>query len=315
MVRVTPLWFHQAAHEHHKVFFTAVTWGVYRNHTVLPLGQVLVTKKPGVIEELTVSIAREYASGHPDEYFEVFPSVLLNDEPVGRNGFVTEGTLMRSSLWLRPGFQTVVSSFRAELAANFASIPERPPLEVEVAEVVPAVPNTSMVVATDGSFHSHYGGSSFAWVSDSGEFRSGSLDSGGILRTELYAISDALSTLKGSLSVTSKSTDLVVVTDSQQAVNFLTVQSHFLGLRGNPRMAVAYQLVLDIMKNARLFSSVKYIWQRSHVGHPLNEAADSLARNRRLAVFNQLDEGVLAGIEANIVSDGLAAFSAAVVRG
>ena len=137
----------------------------------------------------------------------------------------------------------------------------------------------SLRVATDGACSPNPGPTGWAWVSEDGRWASGSLRDGTNNVGELLAVLNAIRDH-------SDVAELTLLVDSQYAINTYTTWMDAHERRGWRTAAgkpVANVDILEDMMAARStrrgrgLPDVQFEWVRGHVGHPLNERADTLA--------------------------------------
>jgi ribonuclease HI len=162
-------------------------------------------------------------------------------------------------------------------------------------------PSRRIEAATDGSYgRGRGGGGSYGWARDDGHFGFDVVHSGNILVAELAAVASLLSAAENGER-------LRVHIDSQAAIRALTVAA------GDGRDSLGNKvenLVRDI-ENQRKRLDVEFAWVKAHVGHPLNDAADRLARLARQT--QDVDIATRAQIAKNIVADALTSHRSALL--
>ena len=137
-----------------------------------------------------------------------------------------------------------------------------------------------LVVATDGSMATspRRPWSAWAWVDQHGRYATGTMRSRSILAIELRAIAEAV-------TAAPRGTPLLVVTDSKPAagqirsvLNFGTIPDR-TGRCGAKDTAAALHRIAMHLRNR----PVTIEWVKGHAGHRLNDSADRLAHQTRLA--------------------------------
>jgi ribonuclease HI len=138
---------------------------------------------------------------------------------------------------------------------------------------------TPVIVATDGSVNRSYAGGSWGWVADNGEFGYGTLKAAsGSLVCELSGVEGMLGTIK-------TISPLVVLVDSKIALRLIEnpdsmKDSHAVGTSCR---TIARRIKKKVDSEASRGRPVVFRWVKAHNGNVLNEGADRLARNARLA--------------------------------
>jgi ribonuclease HI len=139
--------------------------------------------------------------------------------------------------------------------------------------VVPAPLAPRIVAATDGGYHENYGGGSYGWISADGRFSFGQAhQSSSALASELHALLHLLRR-------THAGTRLTVLVDSRSAINAVDLNGCVQHLS---HLTSHCQRLVDLIVWQREHR-VDFVleWVKGHVGHPLNDAADRLARLAR----------------------------------
>lgn len=142
---------------------------------------------------------------------------------------------------------------------------------------------TSLVIAADASLtvaRKGRGHAAWAWVDSRGRYDSGQLTTTNILLAELTAIEHALA------HVRDQHATVTILTDSKPAVRALqtlaTTGTQTLAATTAHHRATA-QTVRRITTILRYYPGTRVCWTRGHAGHPLNDAADRIARHTRIA--------------------------------
>jgi ribonuclease HI len=149
-------------------------------------------------------------------------------------------------------------------------------------------------VATDGSLNKFYAGGSYGWISSDGEFGYGGVVRGeSSLICELIAIKEMLSSMKRD--------NVRVLVDNRLAIKI----SREPDSMGDSKLVSKRALTLarsiaDLVKKRK---NVEFRWIKGHSGHPLNEGADRLARNARLAQSFDQDSTTVSQIAQTIADD------------
>lgn len=133
-----------------------------------------------------------------------------------------------------------------------------------------------IVAAADGSSLSNPGPVGWAWYVDEDRWDAGGWELGTNNQGELTAVLELLRATSGT------DEPLLVLCDSQYVINSLTKWTP-AWRRRNWRKAdgkpVGNLELIQACDAALAGRSVRFEWVKGHAGHPLNEAADSLARS------------------------------------
>ncbi|WP_128772485.1 ribonuclease H family protein [Actinomyces oricola] len=136
----------------------------------------------------------------------------------------------------------------------------------------------TIIAAADGSALGNPGPAGWAWYVNDACWAAGGWENSTNNRGELTAV---LELLRATRAAGLAGEDLVIQCDSQYVINSLTKWMAGWKKRGWRKADGKPVLNADLIKalDAALAGrSVKFEWVRGHVGHPLNEAADSRAR-------------------------------------
>jgi ribonuclease HI len=159
-----------------------------------------------------------------------------------------------------------------DILARYADAPSHTPKE------------EPMRVATDGGCHPNPGGpGGWAWVAEDGRYGCGSFASGTNNVAELMAIKEAL--------LAHPDEPITIVYDSQYAANCVKDWGpnwRKRGVRDKANLDLVFS-ILDVVD--RRSHPIEWVWVRGHVGHPMNEAADSLATRMRLVGRESREDG------------------------
>ena len=147
--------------------------------------------------------------------------------------------------------------------------------------------SNTLTIATDGSAAQTRRGvwAGWSWVSSTGNYEAGHKRTGNILLAELEAIDRALA---GTFRGAARQQDVRILTDSQAALRI--VQQLLDHGTAQYRPGFTHQGQVD--RTARHIAQqirdhrdggIELAWVRGHAGHPLNEAADRLARHCRIS--------------------------------
>lgn len=146
--------------------------------------------------------------------------------------------------------------------------------------------DTPMRVATDGGCHPNPGGpGGWAWVGEDGTYGCGSFPSGTNNIAELMAIKEAL--------LAHPDEPITILYDSQYAANAVKDWGpnwRRKGIRDKANIDLIFS-ILDVVDQRS--HKITWIWVRGHVGHPMNEAADTLATRMRLVGHESRESGDL----------------------
>lgn len=129
-------------------------------------------------------------------------------------------------------------------------------------------------------------------------------------QAELRAIANALLAIE-------PGTPATILSDSRDAIGFMTLwrDGHQVWPGGyNPERAGGRESTLGrLARRAQQDGDlIQLEWVPGHSGHPLNEAADALARTARTWTTEKLDEDAVAAAARALVVDALSRYAAAV---
>ncbi|WP_127841567.1 ribonuclease H family protein [Actinomyces wuliandei] len=136
----------------------------------------------------------------------------------------------------------------------------------------------TITAAADGSALGNPGPAGWAWYVDEGCWAAGGWQTATNNRGELTAV---LELLRATQAAGLAGEDLLVLCDSQYVINSVTRWRHGWKKRGWRKADGKPVLNVDLMREldqALAGRSVRFEWVRGHVGHMLNEAADTRAR-------------------------------------
>jgi ribonuclease HI len=130
----------------------------------------------------------------------------------------------------------------------------------------------ALVIATDASVHGRQSGSgTYAWVASDGKFGYGNTKHSNVTACELYAILSMLNTVE-------RTENLRILVDSQAALQLIKS-----GVSENSTVPLPIvKLAEQIRTKLNSYQNISLEWVKGHNGHPLNDAADRIARNTRL---------------------------------
>lgn len=155
--------------------------------------------------------------------------------------------------------------------------------------------------ATDGSYHRRYGGGAFGWVTDTGRYWYGTARVNSALEAELYAILNLI-------TATRTGSTLHIVLDSKDAIEAVATGAVTRHQRTLPNTTLA---LLHHISQHRDRVELDLTWVKGHNGHPLNDAADRLARlARQGAMFDtprDISDKIALGIVGGSTKLGVAA--------
>lgn len=136
----------------------------------------------------------------------------------------------------------------------------------------------TITAAADGSALGNPGPAGWAWYVDEGCWEAGGWQTATNNRGELTAV---LELLRATQAAGMAGEDLLVLCDSQYVINSVTKWRHGWKKRGWRKADGKPVLNADLMREldqALAGRSVRFEWVRGHVGHTMNEAADTRAR-------------------------------------
>ena len=148
----------------------------------------------------------------------------------------------------------------------------------------------TIIAAAGGSALGNPGPAGWAWYVDEGCWAAGGWPESTNNRGELTAVLELLR------ATARTEEDLLIQADSQYVINSLTRWRKGWKRRGWRKADGRPVLNEDLMRaldDALAGRAVRFEWVRGHVGHPLNEAADS--RARAAATAHQRGTAVPAG--------------------
>ena len=141
----------------------------------------------------------------------------------------------------------------------------------------------TLTAAADGSSLGNPGPAGWAWYVDDDCWAAGGWESSTNNRGELTAV---LELLRATEAAGLAGEELLIQCDSQYVINSLTKWRHGWKKRGWRKADGKPVLNADLVKDldaALAGRTVHFEWVRGHVGHPMNEAADSRARGAATA--------------------------------
>ena len=168
-------------------------------------------------------------------------------------------------------------------------------------DIIPE-PQPVMTVATDASLHNaRNGGGTYAWITSRGDYAYGSVDPKlkDIESCELYAILDMLNRVN-------MKRGMRVLVDSKPALRIIRAKDN-----NTAASATAITLAKQIRVKLAERPNITLEWVKAHNGNPLNDGADRLARNARMAnCAGGADEETTRNIARNIRAEALESFAA-----
>lgn len=132
----------------------------------------------------------------------------------------------------------------------------------------------TITAAVDGSSLGNPGPTGWAWVIDQNNWRAGGFPSGTNNIGELTALLELL-------KATPAAEPLVVLADSQYVINSVTKWMPGWKRRGWRKAdgkPVKNREILEQLDQQLQGRQIRFEWVKGHAGHPLNEAADTYAR-------------------------------------
>lgn len=139
----------------------------------------------------------------------------------------------------------------------------------------------TITAAADGSALGNPGPAGWAWFIDKQRWRCGGWDLATNNQGELMAVLDLLL-----CTADQPATPLVILCDSQYVINSVTQWMPGWKRRGWRKAdgkPVLNRELLEALDAALVGRQVSFEWVKGHAGHPLNEAADDLARGAATA--------------------------------
>ncbi|WP_366181193.1 ribonuclease H [Actinomyces timonensis] len=136
----------------------------------------------------------------------------------------------------------------------------------------------TIIAAADGSALGNPGPAGWAWYVSDDCWAAGGWPESTNNRGELTAV---LELLRATAAAGLAGEDLLIQADSQYVINSLTKWRHGWKRRGWRKADGKPVLNEDLMRaldEALAGRRVRFEWVRGHVGHPMNEAADTRAR-------------------------------------
>jgi ribonuclease HI len=131
-----------------------------------------------------------------------------------------------------------------------------------------------LVAAADGSSLRNPGPAGWAWIVDADHWAAGGWPHGTNNMGELTAVLDLLRQTRGTAH-------LHILCDSQYAINVCTEwlpRWKANGWRKADKKPILNRDLVEALDDALQGRRVTFEWVKGHAGHPLNEAADRLAR-------------------------------------
>jgi ribonuclease HI len=190
-------------------------------------------------------------------------------------------------------------------------------------EGISSSPGEPIVVAVDGSYKLTVGERvikpmSWAYVSTDGKYGLGTSIVPGTVVGEHRALQAELRAMANALHAIGDDNPITIVSDSQDAIGFMTLwrDGYQVWPGGyDPQRAGGRESTLGRLAR-RAYEQGDQItleWVPGHTGHPLNEAADALARMARAWTADRLDKDTAAADARTAVLAALSRYSAAAV--
>lgn len=139
----------------------------------------------------------------------------------------------------------------------------------------------TIIAAADGSALGNPGPAGWAWYINDEQWRSGGWEKATNNQGELMAVLSLLVETRDA-----KDNSITILCDSQYVINAATTwlagwkKKNWRKSNGKPVLNVELIKKIDEEMQGR---DVKFEWIKGHSGHPLNEKADTLARDNALA--------------------------------
>lgn len=149
-----------------------------------------------------------------------------------------------------------------------------------------------ITIATDGGCHPNPGPGGWAWVAEDGAYGCGSFLKGTNNIGELRAIQEALCAYPDQ--------PLEIVYDSQYAVKAVTLWGPGWLVKGltNKANLPLITAIIRHLEQRPIHADIVWTWVKGHAGHPLNEAADTLASRMVKVKGDSRETGLLQSVEA-----------------
>ena len=140
-------------------------------------------------------------------------------------------------------------------------------------DTIVSAPRTLLTAASDGGYHAQYGGGGYGWIRDDGKYGYGKAHGA------TTALEAELSAMLNLVKHAPTTRDLLVLVDSRNAIDVVNFEG--VTSRGADISSRALSLVERIVWFRVNRVNFQLQWVKGHNGHPLNDAADRLARLSR----------------------------------
>jgi ribonuclease HI len=237
----------------------------------------------GDISTQVVDICMKVASEYPNTPIEalVYPgaprkNIIAIGVEFGNVRFLLQSELSKSS----PGGVVVTEAVAKWRGDKIAEKVQAEQNQESNSDADNDVADKVTYVGTDGSLNRFYAGGSYGWIASDGSFGYGAVKTGeSSLVCELIAIQEMLTSIE-------HKQDIRILVDNRLAIKMARDPKSMPNSRLVSKRAG--RLAEDIHNLLKRRKNVELRWVKGHSGHPLNEGADRLARNARLAQsFNQ----------------------------
>jgi ribonuclease HI len=239
-----------------------------------------------------VKLTQELTAQNPTSYIQLFVyshrirlNLMKSPELLPSNVYI----IPQSGLFTTPEIQEYL---------NVVAEKEKDAL---LQTVIPE-PQPIMTVATDASLHTaRNGGGTYAWITGRGDYAYGLVDPKlkDIESCELYAILDMLNRIN-------MKRGMRVLVDSKPALRIIRATDN-----NTAASATAIALAKQIRVKLAERPNITLEWVKAHNGNPLNDGADRLARNARIANCpGGANATTTQNIAQNIRAEALASFAA-----
>lgn len=154
---------------------------------------------------------------------------------------------------------------------------------------------------------------SWGYVATNGKYGLGTSIVPGTVVGEQRALQAELRAMANALHAVGDQNPVRIISDSQDAIGFMTLwrDGHEVWPGGyNPQRAGGRESTLGrLARRAReMRGELELEWTAGHIGHPLNEAADALARMARIWTSGRIDKERAAADARTVVLAGLSRY-------